>query len=98
MTAAAVVMAPPAALGGQHIVDRPQEIVVAPCAGFDDSEACGRVRDEDRDEAVPTIGAEAGHQIGDVDDDGQITRLDLEELGLHDRIVGRGRARLRPGQ
>jgi hypothetical protein len=51
-----VAMAVAALLAGQQPIERVEEVVVRAGAGLDDHDAGGRVRDEDREQAITVVG------------------------------------------
>ena len=72
-----------AVVARQQSFEGVDEVVVAACAGLDDRDAGGGVRDEHVAQAVAVRRAERAHLVGEIDD-ASTRGVDVENGGIHD--------------
>jgi hypothetical protein len=98
MTGRSVAMAIQPILARQEAIERGDQVVVRACPDLDHDQTGGRVRDEDRQQAVTSagrLGCEAGARSGQVDESTDGTGPDRQLAGVYGKMF-RMASRSRP--
>jgi len=70
-------------VGGKHLVDQIEQIVVAPRPGLQQGQPGGGVGTEHLDDAIASLSYEAGDPISDVEGDRATPGFEFEKLAVH---------------